>query len=145
MAALGEVRRLRADDKLYRKINPGQYDGDETDPTAFVDKYENQSFFVDRLAIPGEILARFSRIRGVKRQCGTGDREPSLDEMFTAGYRIAEVAYQVFLNLGCRVVADEAGNEVTPDGHVNIADAKSRAPQLSRHARMLSREESVLG
>jgi hypothetical protein len=63
--------------------------------------------------------------------------------MYAAGYRVAEVRYQAFIDLGCRVDPDEDGNEFATNGHVNIADAKSRATPLSRRARLLSREETL--
>ena len=142
MAASGG-RRLQADDILYRKVNPGEYEGEAIDPTAFIDKYARQSFYLARAASPAEALASFARYAGVKRQCGTGDRAPTVDEMYAAGYRVAEVRYRAFIDLDCRVDPDEDGNEFAPNGHVNIIDAKSRATPLSRIARLLSHEEML--
>jgi hypothetical protein len=145
MTDSGETRRLRAGDTLYRKVNAGQYDGQTIDPAAFFDKYPRQSFYLARAVSPAQALASFARFSGVKRQCGTGDREPTPSEMYAAGYRIAEVPYQAFIDLKCRVDVDDAGNEFAPNGHVNIVDAKSYATPLSRCARLLSREETLAG
>jgi len=142
MAASGERRRLHADDLLYRKVNNGEYEGEVIDPTAFIDKYPRQSFYLARAASPAAALASFARYAGVKRQCRTGDSAPTVDEMYAAGYRVAAIPYQAFIDLDCRVDPDEDGNEFAPNGHVNIIDAKSRATPLSRLARLLSREET---
>ena len=143
MTASGERRRLHAGDLLYRKVNPGEYEGEVIDPTAFIGKYPRQSFYLARVASPAAALASFARFAGVRQQCGTGDRAPTVDEMYAAGYRVATVAYQAFIDLGYQADPDEGGNEFAPNGHVNIIDAKSRATPLSRIARLLSREETL--
>ncbi len=99
MTDSGDRRRLHADDMLYRKVNNGEYEGETIDPTAFIDKYPRQSFYLARRASPAAALASFARYPGVKRQCGTGDRAPTPDEMYAAGYRVAEVPYQAFIGL----------------------------------------------
>jgi hypothetical protein len=99
MADSGERRQLRADDVLYRKVNSGEYDGETIDPTAFIDKHLRQSFYLARVVGPRETLASFARFRGVRRQCGTGDRDPTPEEMYAAGYRIVELPYQALMRL----------------------------------------------
>jgi hypothetical protein len=143
MAGSDETRRLQASDVLYRVVFDGQYEGDRIDPAAFDDKYEKQSFYLQRIATPFQVLASLAGQPRVKRKCGTGTREPTPGEMYTAGYRVAEIRYQVFIDLRVLVHPHTDGSDFRPDGHVNMIDAKSHATRLSRTARMLTREETL--
>jgi hypothetical protein len=122
-----------------------QYEGERIDPAAFIDDYDEQSFFLCRVAAPSKVLAKFARYKGVKDHCGTGESKPTLDEMYTHGYRIAAIRYQAFIDLEIPVKPHSDGNDFRPDGHVNMIDAKSHATPLSRSARLLNHEETLAG
>lgn len=145
MADSHETLRLQADDVLYRVVFDGQYEGEVIDPAAFDDKYDKQSFYLQRIARPSQVLAGLARLPRVKRHCGTGEREPTSEEMYMAGYRVAEIRYQVFIDLNIPVHPHTDGNDFRPDGHVNLVNAKRQATLLSRNARLLTREETLTG
>jgi hypothetical protein len=52
---------IDARDKLYRKVNPEHYDGDELLPDAFYDKHEHLSVNLACIATPKSTLEKISK------------------------------------------------------------------------------------
>jgi hypothetical protein len=136
-------RRLLPDDLLYRKVQPGQWDGEELHPTAFQDKHQDLSLFVARLESPAEVLSLFASYPAVMRACGTRSRPPTPAEMYEAGYRIAAISFGTITGCGFRVEEDSEGHQYRADGHVNVLGGKNLAITWARQARLLSREETL--
>src|SRR5437899_334586 len=111
MSAARRIRTLEPGDLLLRKVQPGQWTGDRLHVEAFDDGKQNLSFFLNRVMNPWEVLAFFSRFDRVKEWCGTGGREPTSEEMYDAGYRIAVLRIETVAARGCRFKTDERGNE----------------------------------
>ena len=88
MPARGSLRRVRRADRLYRKLNPGQWDptSGAVAPAAFRDQYERQSFFVARLVEPAAVLGFFCRFPFARRFAREGD--PTARDLFVAAAKI---------------------------------------------------------
>ncbi len=134
-------RRLSDEDLLYRKVDTGQWDEEGLLPDAFIDHYERQSFYASSRRAPEAVLNAFARMNGIRRRF----EEPSLDasKLFDLGFRIAAVTVRDVRDLGCEIETDEAGNEFTASGHVNIRGARDYAEELAMISTLLSREETM--
>jgi len=134
-------RRLRAEDILCRKVDPGQWDEDGVLPDAFRDRYDEQSFYLKSAKPPGALLRKFASYPSLRTRFG----RPHLDEndLYRFGYRVAEVNYGELAALGCTVKQTGAGNDYGDDGHVNIAGAKAYAEEIAIVARISPQHECV--
>jgi hypothetical protein len=138
-----EPRRLRSDDLLYRKVQPGQWDDEGPHPAAFQDKHQDLSLFVARLKSPAQVLSSFAHYPAVMRACGTRRRRPTPAEMYAAGYRIAAIPFHTIAEHGFQVEEDPEGHQYRAGGHVNVLHGKNLAITWARRARLLSREETL--
>jgi hypothetical protein len=132
-------RSIDARDKLYRKVNPEHYDGDQLLPDAFYDKHEHLSANLASLTTPISTLQKFSKYRPVWEKCGKAN--PTVEQMFNAGYRVAVVSVQTVMDLELSFEPETNGDEYTQDGHVNVRHGKFAAASLAANARMLTLAE----
>ena len=150
-------RRLRPDDVLYPAMRPGEYDAQGPLPHAFeytgIDRTTGLpsgtlSFSVKGEATPRDALAAISRQSAVRRLCGTGKRAPSPGVMYQAGFRVAALPARDVLEAcrapgaGIHIVADGAGNEVEPNGHLQLHGGAGVAEIWARLSRTLTRAET---
>jgi len=150
-------RRLRPDDVLYRAMRPGEYDAQGPLPLAFEYTGTDRStglpsatlsFSAHREATPADALAAISRQGVARRLCGTGKRPPSPEAMYRHGFRVAALPARWVLDArrlpsaGVRIAADALGNEVEPNGHVQLHGGAGLAEVWARLSRTLSREET---
>jgi hypothetical protein len=132
-------RSIDSRDKLYRKVNPEHYDGDQLLPDVFYDKHEHLSVNLASFSTPISTLQKFSKYKPVWEKCGTAN--PTVAQMFNAGYRVAVIPVQAVIDLGLSFEPESNGDEYTQDGHVNIHEGKLAAASLAARAQLLSLDE----
>jgi hypothetical protein len=143
MSALQARRILRPEDLLYRRVMPEHWDEEGLLPAAFEDRHEDLSFFAARVKSAAEVLEYFAGFAPVKRRCGTGKRKPTPAEMYDAGYRIAEISFASILANTFAARADENGNQLDRNGHVDVIRGQELAATWASEARILSRDETL--
>jgi len=151
-------RRLRLHDLLYRAVRPGEYDARGLRQSAFeytgVDRSTGLpsptlSFSAKGEATPADALAAISRQGIVRRLCGTGKAAPSPAETYRRGFRVAALSARYVLE-ACRlpdavvrIVADHEGNEVEPNGHVQLHGGARLSRVWARRSRILDGGETL--
>ncbi|MBM3472304.1 MAG: hypothetical protein FJX75_03395 [Armatimonadetes bacterium] len=153
-------RRLKPDDTLYRAVRPGECDEQGPLRSAFeytgIDRSTGRpsatlSFSVRGEATPSDALAAISRQSVARRLCGTGKRPPSPEAMYRHGFRVAALSARPVLEACARagtevrVVADPSGNEVEPNGHLQLHAGSRLARTWASHSRILSERETFGG
>lgn len=112
---------------LYRKLDPDHWDDEGALPAGFEDRYDNLSFRCASLATPADVLLKF-RDRGLVRQrCGTGRQPATAAQMFRCGYRVAKIPADLVKSKHRTFATDDEGNEVKPDGHVDVIQGQKLA------------------
>lgn len=143
MAHEDDRRLLEADDLLLRLVKPGQHEGERVGVAAFRDHYKKLSFRLKRAVSPARVLATFGSMSGIRDNYSPTGRALTPAEMYDAGFRIAELGVQVIRERGYGFWIYEGGHEVNEKGHVDVIDGQSDAPHWRRHARLLTREETL--
>jgi hypothetical protein len=156
----GVKRRLTESDTLYRVLRPNdppEYEGDVPLPFGFMDKGrtrdglpgETLSFFDAGRVSPTEALRNVSKSRLARDRCGTGREPPSPETMYHCRYRVAALRAS-FVIEACddrgndlALETDDQGSTVAADGHVGVLNGDRLAPLWARHARILSRDETL--
>ena len=144
-------RKLQPDDILYRALAP--IDGcDENGPTAggFEDTGGSLKQPSDTLSFQAEGVAALSAISGrasVRRACGSGKNQPTPQQMYEHGYRVAAIRAEVALqacaaNPKLSIVQSEDGSQIEPNGHIQIKNGHNLADIWARNAAILSKEET---
>jgi hypothetical protein len=138
-------------------MRPGEYDAEGPLPYAFeytgIDRTTGLrsatlSFSVKGEATPRDALAATSRQSAVRRVCGTGKRAPSPEVMYDAGFRVAALPARDVLDAcrapgaGIHIAADGVGNEVEPNGHLQLYGGAGVAEIWARLSRTLTRGET---
>ncbi len=140
--------KIEPGDFLYRRILPAHIQADSLTPDAYIDKYDKQSFQLARVCHPRQVLEKFAQFKGTRKACNKGDDDPdpTCEEMYDAGYRVAVTSVEVirvYLNL--EFVPEADGSEYRNDGHVNVRNAKLKASSLADpvNSHILTREETL--
>jgi hypothetical protein len=146
-------RFLDPQDILYRVIDPPPFwDASGIKPDAFEDPHvsnpETLSFFVKEYVGPRDALTAISKRRQVRRNCGTDPRYPTPEEMFAAGYRVAELSAAIILDAVASpdnrlAIEPVDGGQVSRSGHLGVYNGHEYSVTLSRQARMLTAEETL--
>lgn len=138
-------------------MRPGEYDAQGPLPQAFeytgIDRSTGRpsptlSFSVKAEATPSDVLAAISRQAIARRLCGTGKRAPSPETMYRRGFRVAALPAREVLDAcqlpdaGVHIVSDALGNEVEPNGHLQLHGGAGLAEIWARLSRTLSRGET---
>lgn len=141
MAKATPARILKPDDVLYRKIEPGFWDratGEVADD-AFVDQYENQSFFAGSKKTPREVLDSFAKMKGMRDRFG--GEELTAEDLYDLGFGIAAVRVGDLKAQGLEFMVDGNGNQISKSGHVDVVALRERPHLAAIGARALTREE----
>jgi len=155
-------RQLTDGDTLYRVLRPNdppEYEGGVPLPFGFMDKGRTRdgrpgdtlSFFVASHIPPSEALGKLCGNRLVRERCRTGKEPPSPELMYECGYCVAALDARLVIE-ACHakgnlleLEADAEGNTVGQDGHVGVYNGDRLADLWSRHARLLTKEETFPG
>ncbi len=139
-----EHLKLLPDDILYRRILAPDFDGGEVFPSAFIDRYEKQSFFVARIVhSPRAVLEWFCNNDRIDFKRVVRNPPPTPEMLFDeAGWGIAVVkAADVLSQPGIEVVQHPATqSDIRPDGHLNLSGVKQHSLMLADLAIALSRD-----
>jgi|SRR5579872_1493514 len=128
-------RQLTVEDNLYRKLNPEHWDIETRDvsPQAFRDKYDAQSFFVERFTSAEEVLNRFARFPFAKKLCAKSN--PIGRDLWDRGWAIAMVPAKLVIHLQLTI------SEIREDGHVNVTAARDYAIDFAEASTVLTEDE----
>ena len=138
---------LPSEGSLYRAIYPDQYDSHGPKPAAFQDTGGRQGQRADDLSFtiesPRAALSAIANRRAVKDLCATGNRPPTPEEMWSAGFRVSSTPIEYVRAMvaseknTARLKLTDSGDEVGNRGHVGIVDGDRFAAQLASKSTVL--------
>lgn len=134
-------RTVNDDDWLYRKVEPDHWGPNGIHPEAFESGAPNTSFFIASHWSPAPVLERFSHYNRVRRQCNTGAENPTAEQMYHAGFRIAKIRVADVKAAGLRFKPTPDGDQYNDDGHVEIDDGVSAIATLASIALLVTDTE----
>jgi hypothetical protein len=149
-------RRLGKDDYVYRVIDPEHRDENGPLAIAFEDpgkEYASLSFFVASAAPARYALSSLARFDRAKVVCNTGNAEPSPEQMYNHGYRVARIPASFILkaiestgsNARSVAIKKHGKDDYNNKGHLNLLNGRYYAQTLAGNSGLveLSREQTL--